>query len=70
MAVGTGPSPAPKTLNRYRSLVDHWSDLFEMPLETVTRNHVQRILNANEGIQNRKQSTTCAHASGRPSTRR
>lgn len=44
----TGPSLAPKTLIRYRSLVNHWSDLFETPLEKVTRHHVQRILNAKE----------------------
>jgi integrase len=44
----TGPSLAPKTLTRYRSLANHWSELFEMPLETVTRSHVQRILNAKE----------------------
>jgi len=44
----TSPSLAPKTVIRYRSLVAHWADLFEMPLETVTRSHVQRILNAKE----------------------
>jgi integrase len=42
------PSLAPKTSKRYRSLLAHWSDLFEMPLETVTRSHVQKILNAKE----------------------
>ncbi len=42
------PSLAPKTLKRYGSLIAHWSALFEMPLETVTRSHVQRVLNAKE----------------------
>ena len=43
------PSLAPKTLKRYRSLVDHWSDLADVPLEAITRSQVQRILNAKEG---------------------
>ena len=43
-----GPSLAPKTLKRYRSLIAHWSELFDLQLESVTRSHVQRILNAKE----------------------
>jgi integrase len=40
------PRVRPSTLQRYRELTAHWSDLNRIPLEKVSASDVQRVLNA------------------------